>query len=206
MRDVDKALIDIANIRNQLAAGTVFQGFGPAVILATGALAVIVAGLQFFWPHRFASGDIGFLTVWIVVAIIAATLIGVEMIARSRRHHGGLADAMLANAIEQFLPAGFAGAGITAVLMKFSPESLWMLPGLWQVFIALGIFAAVKSLPRSIALVGAWYFLAGICTLIIASMASGLSPLMMGLPFAIGQFLMAGLLYIASQDGHDEQQ
>ena len=36
MNDVEKALVDIANIRELLLAGTEFQGFRPAVIGLTG--------------------------------------------------------------------------------------------------------------------------------------------------------------------------
>jgi len=37
MRDLDKALADIGEIRSQIAAGTAFRGYGPATMAATGA-------------------------------------------------------------------------------------------------------------------------------------------------------------------------
>ncbi len=86
------------------------------------------------------------------------------------------------------------------MLWKFAPETLWLLPGLWQVLVSLGIFASVRSLPRSVALVGAWYFVAGFTVLLIGSASHALSPWTMGLPFVIGQLLMAALLYIASEE------
>lgn len=202
MKDLDKALSDIADIRGQLVAGAVFQGFGPGVIAATGVFAIALAGLQTLWPEQFAPSEHSIIVMWIATAFLAATLIGIEMFARSRRHHGGMADAMLVNAIELFLPAGFAGAAIGGVMIKFSPDNLWLLPGLWQVLVALGLFSAAKSLPKQISLVGAWYFLAGIGTLIITSLSEALNPWMMGAPFAIGQFLMAAILYFASEETH----
>ena len=204
MRDFDKALIDIANIRNQIAVGTEFQGFGPAVIALTGVLAGFTALLQSLWPQLLAWNGTVMLIGWCVLAIFCVSIISIEMIARSRRHHGGLADAMLANAVEQFLPAGVAGATIGAVMIKYSPQTIWMLPGLWQVCFALGIFAAVRSLPRLISLVGGWYFLSGICVLILASFDEMTFPWMMGFPFLIGQLLMGLLLRIASKDTQDE--
>jgi hypothetical protein len=81
---------------------------------------------------------------------------------------------------------------------KFAPETLWMLPGLWQVLVSLGIFASVRSLPRTVAFAGAWYFLAGFTALLLASESHALSPWIMGLPFVIGQLLMAALLHFAS--------
>ncbi len=202
MRDVERALSDIANIRNQLAAGTMFRGFGPAVIAVTGILAVITAGAQSIWPLAFAADPLIYLACWIGTAAISACLIGAEMLARSRRHHGGLADAMLIQAIHQFLPAGLAGAAVALVLVGFAPAAVWLLPGLWQILIALGIFASMRTLPRPIALVGGWYFATGIGVLIVASAGTGLSPWIMGVPFAGGQFLMAGILHLAS--GEDD--
>ena len=58
--------------------------------------------------------------------------------------------------------------------------------------------AAVRSLPRAISLVGAWYFVAGVGVLIISSLDQNLSPWSMGLPFAVGQLLMAATLYLTS--------
>ena len=85
------------------------------------------------------------------------------MRARSRRHHSGLADAMIYQAVEQFLPAGAAGVLLAFMLWKFAPETLWMLPGLWQILVSLGVFASVRSLPRTVAFAGAWYFCRGLC-------------------------------------------
>lgn len=203
MPDLDKALADIGSIRQQLAAGTMFRGFGPAVIAVTGALALATAVAQSIWlddptgqPHLFFAS-------WVIASAASAALIGAEMIARTRRHHSGLADAMILNAIEQFLPAGAAGVAIGVVLFEFSPGSLWMLPGLWQILVSLGLFAAVRSLPRAVALAAAWYFVAGVGVLMLSSQTQALSPWAMGLPFAVGQLLLAAILHLAfaSSDG-----
>jgi hypothetical protein len=87
---------------------------------------------------------------------------------------------------------------LAVMLWKFAGDALWILPGLWQIFVSLGIFASVRSLPRSVAFAGAWYFVAGFAVLIAASQSHALSPWTMGLPFAAGQSLMAAILYFAS--------
>jgi hypothetical protein len=197
MTELDKALADLAHIRARLAAGSLFQGLGPAAIGATGLLALATAEAQAVWPYPLAGSREAFLAVWVAVAIVAAALIGGEMIARSRRRHGGLSTAMIVNAAEQFVPAGFGGAAVAAVILQFSPENCWMLPGLWQIFVSLGIFAAARCLPRSVTLAGAWYFLAGTAVLILASEDKALSPWLMGLPFGAGQLLMAAALHFA---------
>jgi len=113
-------------------------------------------------------------------------------------------DESAAQAIEQFLPAGMAGILLAVMLWKFAPETLWLLPGLWQVLVSIGVFASVRSLPRTVAFAGAWYFVAGFATLLFASQSHTLSPWTMGLPFAIGQLLMAAILHFASGDNDVE--
>jgi len=198
MRDLDKALADIIAIRSQLAAGTAFRGYGPAAMAATGGVALGTAVLQFVGLDDPTAYPLTFFFGWAAAAALSALMIWVEMLARSRRHHSGLADAMIYQAVEQFLPSAVAGVLLAAMLWKFAPESLWMLPGLWQVLVSLGVFASVRLLPRTVALGGAFYFLAGFTVLMLASQSHTLSPWTMGLPFAIGQSLMAAILYFAS--------
>jgi hypothetical protein len=196
MRDLDKALADILVIRSHIAAETTFHGYGPIAIAATGVLAFLTAVVQALWFDANAQ-PLLFLGGWVVTAVFSIIIIGVEMWGRSRRHHSSLADAMIFNAIQHFLPAGIAGALLTVLMILYVPEGLWMLPGLWQVLVSLGVFASVRSMPRSIFFVGAWYFVAGFATLLFASQTHTLSPWMMGIPFTVGQFLMAALLHIA---------
>jgi len=198
MRDLDKALADIFAIRSQIAAGTAFRGYGPTAIAATGGLALITAILQLLWLDDPTGHPLAFFSGWAATALVSGAIVWIEMQARSRRHHSGLADAMIHQAIEQFLPAGVAGALLAVMLWKFAPETLWMLPGLWQVFVSLGVFASVRSLPRTVAFAGAWYFVAGFTVLLLASQSHALSPWTMGLPFIIGQLLMAAILHFAS--------
>jgi len=205
MRDLDKALADIFAIRSQIAAGTAFRGYGPAAVAATGGLALLTAILQFLWLDDPTGHPMEFLGGWAAAALVSGGMIWTEMQARSRRHHSGLADAMVLQAVEQFLPAGAAGVLLAVMLWKFAPETLWMLPGLWQVLVSLGVFASVRSLPRSIALAGAWYFVAGFTVLLLASQTYTLSPWTMGLPFAIGQSLMAAIFYFATGEADAEE-
>ena len=198
MSDLDKALADIIAIRSQLAAGTAFRGYGPVAMAATGGVALGTALAQFVWLDDPTAHPLAFLLGWAAAAALSALIIWVEMLARSRRHHSGLADAMIYQAVEQFLPSAVAGILLAAMLWKFAPDALWMLPGLWQVLVSLGVFASVRSLPRSVALGGAFYFLVGFTVLILASQSHTLSPWTMGLPFAIGQSLMAAILHFAS--------
>src|ERR1700722_14341298 len=95
MSDLDKALADIFTIRSQIAAGTAFRGYGPAAVAVTGGLALMTALIPFLWLDDPTAHPLQFFCVWAATAGVSATLIWIEMRARSRRHHSGLADAMI---------------------------------------------------------------------------------------------------------------
>jgi len=205
MRDLDKALADITEIRSQLARGIEFRGYGPLTVAATGVLALAAAAVQALWLPEPATNVIAYIGLWIATATISVVLIGIETVARSRRIHRGLADEMIHAANEQFVPAGVAGALLTFVLFQFAPETLWMLPGLWQIVFSLGFLASCRSLPRPMFAVGVWYLAAGLASLAFAGGAHAFSPWAMALPFGVGQFLMAAILQtsVGAHDGEE---
>ena len=104
-------------------------------------------------------------------------------------------------AIRQFLPAGIAGAIAAIVILLRAPEVAWVLPGLWQLLVSVGLCASLASLPRQMVWAAGWYFLAGALSLTTAS-GGDFGPWTMGLPFGLGQLLVAGLLHLA---GREEQ-
>ena len=188
-------MADITAIRAQMARGAEFRGYGPMTVAATGFLAVMAAALQALWVPDPAQEILGYLVLWVATATICVILIGIEMVARTRRIHSGIADEMIHAATEQFIPAGVAGALLTFVLFQYAPQTLWMLPGLWQIIFSLGFLASCRSLPRSMFAVGVWYLAAGLVSLAVATEAYAFSPWTMAVPFGFGQFLMAAILY-----------
>ncbi len=194
MRDLEKALADISEIRSQMARGTEFRGYGPATLAATGGLALLTAVGQAFWLRHPAEHVGLYIALWGATAAISVMLIGLDMILRSRRIHSGLAQEMIWSAVEQFLPAGVAGGLLTLTLLQYSPDDLWMLPGLWQIVFSLGVFACCRFLPRAIFAVGIWYLLAGLACLVLAQGGDAFSPWAMGVPYGVGQLLVAAIL------------
>jgi hypothetical protein len=195
MKELDRALADITAIRSQLARGTEFRGYGPVTVAATGFLAVAAAALQAVWLPDPSAAPFAYVAIWVATAAISIILIGIEMVARSRRIHSGLADEMIHAATEQFVPAGVAGALLTFVLYRFVPQTLWMLPGLWQIVFALGIFASCRTLPRPMFAAAVWYLAAGLASLAVANGAHAYSPWAMAVPYGIGQLFIAAILY-----------
>ena len=194
MKDLNEALIEITTIRRQIVRTAEFRGYGPVTVAMTGLVAIAAAEVQARLLPSASHDIVIYLTLWISTAAIAISLIGFEMIIRSRTIHSSLGPEMILHAVEQLVPSGVAGALLTAVLIRVAPETVWMLPGLWQILFSLGVFASARFLPRAVFVVAAWYLFAGLVCLAIAASVRLLSPWMMGLPFGIGQLLAAAIL------------
>ncbi len=186
-----------------MARSTEFRGYGPATLASTAAFAVLASIAQWRWVQRPAEHVGVYLGIWIWTALASATLIGVQMQTRSRRLHSGLAQEMIRMAVEQFLPSALAGALITFVLVRYAPQTAWMLPGLWQIIFSLGVFSSCRFLPRPMVAAGCWYMAPGLICISFGD-ARALSPWAMGVPYAFGQLLVAGILYFTANEASNE--
>lgn len=204
MTELRQALAEIRAIRTQVARGTQFRGYGPKSIAVSGLLALGVAAFQSGAAAGSAHDVYGFLTCWVAVAALSVFLSAWETVTRARRVHDGFAKEMTHAAVEQFLPAIVAGVLLTAVLVEAAPQSVWMLPGLWEVIFSLGIFASCRFLPRPMFAVGLWYLAAGLACLAIESVSRTLSPWAMGIPFGVGQLLVACVLQFEYETSIEE--
>jgi hypothetical protein len=203
MTELHQALTDISSIRRQMARTAEFRGYGPATLASTAVLAVAAAFAQMrFVPHP-ARHPIDYLAVWLSTAILSGALIAIQTGTRTRRMHSGMANEMILQAVEQFLPAAAAGALLTCVLVRHAPEAVWMLPGLWQIVFALGVFASCRFLPRPMMAAGAWYLLTGLIS-IGRGDERAMNPWTMGLAFGVGQLLVAAILLATSGEAADE--
>jgi hypothetical protein len=203
--DLHQALQQLSAIRTQVARDTQFRGYGPASIAASGFLALAVAAVQSRITHD-GRDFLPFLFVWVGTAAIAIGLTASETIGRARRVHHGLANEMILLAAEQFLPALVVGVLLTGVLVGAAPQQLWMLPGLWQLLFSLGVFASCRFLPRQTIAVGVWYLVAGLTCIVVQSATKTFSPWTMGIPFGVGQLLVAAVLRFGFGKASDDAQ
>ncbi len=203
LTNLNEALAQISAIRTEIARGTEFRGYGPASVAASGLIALLVAALQAHLPGIPNHGFRSYFAIWIATAAISLTLTGFETVLRSRRVHSSFASEMIFRAAEQFLPALAAGLLLSAVVIRFAPQSVWMLPGQWQVIFSLGVFASCRFLPRQMFLVGLWYLACGLICIAVAREDAALSPWLMGIPFGIGQLLVAAVLRFGYREEHE---
>lgn len=193
--DLRDALSQIAEIRSRVAAAERFRGYRAVPVALTGALAVIAALFQPLLVPNPAEQPDRYLGLWLGTAAVATAVAGSGIWLRHRRTADRLTKQLTWLAVGQFAPCLVAGAVVTLIVTRHAPQHAPLLPGLWQVFFSLGVFASCRLLPRAIATVGVVYLLAGAINLALASGPDALHPLAMGLPFGVGQLLTAALLY-----------
>ena len=204
MTDLERALAEIGAIHSQLAQGSRFHGLGPTAFTATGVLAMAAALPTVALDRPIPQVHVvAFLSPWITVAAVSAGVIGFEMIFRSRRMHSQLADEMIVASVGQFLLGGAPRRRCSPrVLIWFTPQNgldaagalRGRSPGL------PGVFASCRFLPRWMAIVGAWYVACGLAGLAFAQGPLALSaPWSMGVPFGLGQMLVAAVLRFAGE-------
>jgi hypothetical protein len=189
------ALTQISEIRRQMARTEVFRGYRAVPVAFSGLLALAAAAVQAAWIVAPAERITEYLALWVGAAIVSAIGAGAEMTIRARRAASPWRREITWLAVEQFLPCLAAGGLLTFVLVRFAPESLWMLPGLWQILYSLGVFASCRLLPRATFMVAVFYLASGLTCLALARGPAAFSPWAMGLPFGTGQLLAAAVLH-----------
>jgi hypothetical protein len=193
MSDLRRALGDIHAIRKQVADRTEFRGYGPAAMVCVALFAVTAAAVQPYVAADPAHMPVRYLSVWFAAAVLSVSVSAVTVYTRSRRMHSGLSDEMIRMAAQQFLPSLLAGLLVTLVLVFAVPQVVWMLPGLWQVIFSLGVFASCRSLPKTMFAPACLFLVTGVAAMAIGD-ARALQPWVMGVPFALGQLMIAAVL------------
>jgi len=203
--ELHEALSQISQIRQQMARTAVFRGYRSATA-AFSAVVAIAAGIAqsilFPDPSKYMKG---YLVIWLIAALLSIAAAATEMILRCIKSRSPLQKELTAQAAEQFVPCLVAGALLTLVLDWFAKDEMWLLPGLWAILFALGIFASRRVLPGAVSIVAGYYLLAGlVCIAITAKTdpSTALSPWVMPLMFVPGQFLAAFVLWWTLEKDH----
>lgn len=199
MSDLDHVLSQLSEVRSHLATATRFHGLAPQAVGLSAAIAAAAAILQSVVPAQLNPDTRTYVLYWSAVAALATGIIAAEALGRARRAHGGRAGRMIDGALRLLLPSCIAGAAITFVLWKTAPEVLWLMPGIWQVLIALTGFSALPMLSPEMRWAGLFYLASGIGCLMLAKDMESLSPWLMGVPFAVGQSIVALVLHRANE-------
>jgi len=193
--ELREALDSIATIRRRMAATEVFRGYRALPVAFSAVLALAAGFVQPAVLPRPDQDVPGYVGLWSAVALLSIGAAGLAMFLRDRMAGTSLTRPVTWLAVGQFVPCLVAAAAVTAVVVRVAPEAGWVLPGLWQGFFSQGVFASCRLLPRPACVVGVFYLVAGIGTLLLARGPDALSPWAMAIPFGVGQLAAAAVLY-----------
>ncbi|WP_411278430.1 hypothetical protein [Gemmatimonas sp.] len=183
----DRALQDLSFIRRTMEGAASFTDVPGWGLVGVGATALVAAPLA----HR-QSDPARWLTVWIVAAVIGASVGGVAMLAKMRRRVGHGVTLRLSVPARKFLfsfwPAILVGAVLTLALVDpYAPGiaphlTARVLPGLWLLLYGMGVMTAGTFSIRAVPLMGFGFIALGVLSLFVPA-ANG--DVMMALGFGV---------------------
>jgi hypothetical protein len=202
--ELREALTQISEIRQRVAQSEVFRGYRAVPVAFSGLLALATAGVQMIYLPEPAAP--AYIALWVGAAFVSLLATGLEIFLHHRHARSTMARQLTWLALRQFAPCLAAGALVMVSVVTYAPGNLWMLPGLWAMLFSLGIFASYRLLPKPTFWVATFYMIAG--TMLLALREDALSPWAMGVPFGIGQFFSAAVLYwtLERPDGEPQTQ
>lgn len=202
--ELKNALVQIDEIRAQMARTQLFRGYRSVTAAVSAVLAVLAGLVQASYLPEPTRHPKTYVILWTSVAGLSLILVGAEMVLRARRLKSRLQSELTMQAVEQFMPALVAGGVLGYVIPTYAPESISLLPGLWLMVFGLGVFSSCRVLPRATFWIGAYYLLAAVLCLVLARGPYALCSGAMGIPFAVGQALAAVVLYVNLERRHGE--
>jgi hypothetical protein len=191
-----QALVDIAEIRSQIARTEQCRALRSASVGFSGVLALIAAAVQRVWIADPQQQIERYLGLWTFTAVLGFAVPASRLVLRYYRSESALVRRVTLLAFEQIAPPLVAGGLLTYTLYRTAPESIWLLPGLWSILFSLCVFASHRLFPRATVLVGLYYLAAGFLCLLFARDNSALSAWAMVGTFGVGQLFAAAVLYV----------
>jgi len=186
MTELDRALSDIAEVRERLAMVQRFKGYSGVAAMLSGGLAVIAGVLQ----RGIVPSPAGtheehlYFAIWFACAAIAA-LVNYGAILNWFWSDASARDRWQTRTVGlAILPALLLGAGFSFALLARGEIAL--LPGVWYGCYGVGLFASRTMLPRGVLPIAAVFMAVGVM-LLFAPANVALAWWMLPVGFGIGQ-------------------
>lgn len=200
--NLNRALSDIAQIRAQLDRAESYRGFRSLTVGGSAIFVVAGAVVQQTWLQD-SNHDIGsFLTLWISVAVLSAIVCSIEMLIRNRTSENPLTEKLHRSLIWQTTPSLIVGSVVTAAIVNTGSagngieNATQILPGLWAMIYALGLWACGANLPRMAHAATLYFMLAGAVLLLLNSDTTATpAAWQMVVLFGVGQLLLSAILF-----------
>ena len=150
MTELERALLDIAEVRDRLATMQRFKGYSAVAAVLSGLLAMVAGVIQALAvpvPHGAHQGRIYF-AIWFVCAA-AAAIANYGAIAHWFVSDESARDRWQTRTVGiSILPALVLGGALSFALL--ANNAIALLPGIWYGCYAVGLFASRTMIPRGV--------------------------------------------------------
>jgi len=193
MTELERALVDIAEVRERLAMTQRFKGYSGVAAAASGFFALAAGVLQALLvpvPQTIAQGR-EYFAIWLVCCA-AAAIVNYGAIAHWFVSDESARDRWQTRTVGlAILPALVLGAALSFALLQDGHFAY--LPGIWYGCYGVGLFASRTMIPRGAVAIASCFMLAGIA-LLFTPPAIGLAWWVLPLGFGAGQIGIGALL------------
>lgn len=191
--DLERAMLDIAEVRDRLAMTQRFRGISGIAAIASGCFAIAAGVLQALLVAVPSSSyeTRMYASIWLVCGT-AALIVNYASIAHWFVSDESVRDRWQTRTVGlAILPAISLGAALTLALVLRGAFSY--LPGVWYGCYGVGLFASRTMLPRDVLPISAFFLLAGIA-LLFAPASIALAWWVLPVGFGIGQIAIGVLV------------
>lgn len=192
--EVERALADLAEVRDRLASVQEFRGYSGVAAAWSGAMALLAGLVQWvFAPAPHSAPEIQrYLEIWFW-CLIAALLINYGALlfwyVKSAGHQERRQTRTVGIAI---LPAIALGAVLSVAMI--TNKMMWLLPGVWYASYGIGLFSSRAMLPRRVIALAVLFGLAGAALILSPDPTLPLRWWVMPVGFGFGQIAIGYLL------------
>lgn len=192
--EVERALADLAEVRDRLATCQQFRGYSGPAAAFSGVCAVVAGLVQFVLvPHPHSAAEISvYFAIW-SVCLGVALIVNYGSLALWYAKTAGLqARSQTRTAGLTIVPAIVLGAVLSAALALH--DMVGLLPGVWYACYAVGLFASRSMVPHAVVSAGVLFGLFGVALLLSPDPALPLSWWVMPIGFGVIQIYIGFVL------------
>ncbi len=160
MTEIERALLDIAEVRERLGAAQKFKGYSGIAAIASGAFALVAGIAQALLITNPVAEPSRWFAIWLVCCALSI-FVNYGAIAHWFVSDVSVRDRWQTRTVGlAILPALIVGAALSFALLDAHQAAL--MPGVWCACYGVGLFASRTMVPRGVVIIAAGYLIAGI--------------------------------------------
>jgi len=165
MTEIERALLDIAEVRERLGASQKFKGYSGIASILSGAFAIVAGIVQAVLLPDPVRGPHVYFAIWLICCA-ASVIVNYGAIAHWFVSDESVRDRWQTRTVGlAILPAVVLGAALSFAL--YDAGQTGFLPGVWCACYGAGLFASRTMVPRGVVPVAALFMLTGIALLFV---------------------------------------